>query len=66
MHLHIILYLHVKFLILVRIFNIQDGAKATYAGANMLNTECQVTFAPRYVTVVITLRDYMTANLRFT
>jgi hypothetical protein len=34
--------------------------------ANMLNTECQITFAPPCTKAVITLRQYMTATLQFT
>jgi hypothetical protein len=55
-----------KISILIRISDVQDGTKATCAGGNMLNTEFHVTFAPRYMTGFITLRNYMTASLRFT
>jgi hypothetical protein len=36
------------------------------AAVNMFSTECQMTFAPRCMKTVITLRKYVTATLRFT
>ena len=39
--------------------------KSIGAKANTLNTECQMTFAPRCMKAVITLREHMTATLEF-